>query len=114
MISIGKEAGTNHPDDPGGDTDDKKETDVGRLLEILFDVDRLDGEEGDEEDEEEYVEKIEDVLLSIKLTRRHQNQPLDADHYLDKDAEEEEEDLVNDRKVHPSVEGDEEHLLDHD
>ena len=54
------------------------------------------------------------MLLSIKLTRRHQNQPLDADGYLEQDAEEEEKNLVNDWEVNPSVERDEKDLLDHD
>ena len=79
MISIGKKTRSHHPDDPGRDGDYQKETDVGRLLEVFFDVDRLDWEEGDKEYEEEYIEEIKDMLLSIKLTRRHQNQPLDAD-----------------------------------
>ena len=54
------------------------------------------------------------MLLSIKLTRRHQNQPLDADGYLDQDAEEEEKNLVNDWEVNPCVERDEKDLLDQD
>ena len=54
------------------------------------------------------------MLLSIKLTRRNQHQPLNADSYLDQDAEEEEKDLVNDWEVNPSVERDEKDLLDHD
>ena len=54
------------------------------------------------------------MILSAELTWRHQNQPLGADGYLNKNAEKEEKNLVNNRKVHPGVEGDEEHLLDHD
>ena len=54
------------------------------------------------------------MMLSIELTRRYHNQPLDADDYLNQDAEEEEKNLVNYREVHSSVEGYEEHLLDHD
>ena len=77
-------------------------------------MNRLNGEEGDKKYEEENIKKIKDVLLSIKLTRWHQDQPLDADSYLDKDGEEEEKDLINDWEVHARVEGDEEHLLDHD
>ena len=54
------------------------------------------------------------MLLGIKLTKRHHKQPLDADGYLDQDAEEEEKNLVNDWEVNPSVERDEKDLLDHD
>ena len=114
MVGIRKKTGTDHPDDPGRDADDQQETDVRWFLKIFFDMDRLDGEEGDKEYEKENIEKIKDVLLSIKLTRRHQDQPLDADSYLDKDREEEEKDLVDDWKVHTGIERDEEHLLDHD
>ena len=54
------------------------------------------------------------MLLGIKLTKRHHKQPLDADGYLDQDAEEEEKNLVNDWEVNTSVERDEKDLLDHD
>ena len=42
MISIGKKTSSHHPDDPSRDGDYQKKTYVGRLLEVFFDVDRLD------------------------------------------------------------------------
>ena len=52
MISIGKKACSHHPDDPCGYADYQEETDIRRLLEIVFDVDGLDREEGDKKYEE--------------------------------------------------------------
>ena len=54
------------------------------------------------------------MILTVELTKRHHNQPLEADHNLDQDTEGEKKDLVQDRKVDTSVESHEEHLLDHD
>ena len=72
------------------------------------------GEEGDKEDQEEDIEKRENVILAVELTGRHQNQPLETDHKLDQDTEEEEENLVQGGEVNTGVERDEEHLLDQD
>ena len=42
MISIGKKTSSHHPDDPGRYGDYQKETDVERLFNVFFDVERLD------------------------------------------------------------------------
>ena len=54
------------------------------------------------------------MVLSLILARWNNHQPLDSKGKLNKEAEEEEESLVEDRKIHPGVERDEEHLLDQD
>ena len=54
------------------------------------------------------------MILTVELTGRHQNQPLETDDDLDQDTEDEEDNLVQGREVDTGVERDKKDLLDHD
>ena len=71
-------ASTDDPVNPDDDGEDNHNADVERFRKVFLNISEFECNTGDKDDKEDNVEEWEDVMMSLILTKRNQDQPLDS------------------------------------